>query len=674
MTKFHYNNCNKIKIGYLLKQSLHKTTYTKITAKIMGITLIITLILAYVYGEYLKQDSIQSLSKSDAKQTSKLIFESLYSAMEKGWDRKDLEKIVNRLNNVNKELKINVYRSSVVAEDFGDIQKVKKARETNQNIISSMKGKEILNILENENIDYFYPIIAQKNCLKCHTKAKEGNIMGVINITYPVVDLKVSLSEMINFFIYFLIIFSVILFLILFIEFDKYLLKPIKNFVNTINTISSSHDITQRIEVIDDVQEISSMQEVFNNMLDSIEFQFYNDDLTKLPNRRKLIEILDNKESFVLMIVNIDKFQEINDLYGHHEGDIILKEFAEFLGQKVDKQTILFKLHSDEYGLLFRKNFDLEYFNNYTRALIEDIRKEKFDVDNGRSSIFLNSTIGISHGNHSLMTNADIALKLAKKRKKDFLLYDPSMQAEHEYEQNLKWTKRLKDAIQNDKIVSLFQPIVNCQTQEVVKYESLMRMVDDKGEYIAPIYFLDLAKKNKLYHELTKIVINKTFEAFEHLPYIVSINLSVDDILDQEVVDLLKTRLTQSGIGERIVFEIIESEGIENFTHVVEFINDIKKFGCKISIDDFGTGYSNFEYLMKLKVDYIKIDSSMIKNIDTNKESQMITETIVDFAKKLGIKTIAEFVYSKSVFDRVTLAGVDYAQGYFFGEPTDLNK
>jgi len=200
-----------------------------------------------------------------------------------------------------------------------------------------------------------------------------------------------------------------------------------------------------------------------------------------------------------------------------------------------------------------------------------------------------------------------------------------------------------------------------------------MRMVDENGEYIAPVYFLELANKNKLYSELTKIIINKTFDIFENLDYIVSINLSVDDILNQEIITLITQRLSQSDIGNKIVFEIIESEGIENFKSVVEFINEVKPYGCKISIDDFGTGYSNFEYLMKLKVDYIKIDASMIKNIDVNNESKIITETIVDFAKKLNIKTVGEFVYSKEVFETIQAVGVDYAQGYYFGKPALIN-
>ena len=188
-----------------MQTTSNKTSYTKITAKIMGTTLIITLIIAYIYGEYLKQDSIEKLSKADAKQTSMFIFESLYSAMAKGWNKEELTQIVHRLNQVNKDLKIDVYRSNIVVRDFDDFQKDKIARETNINIQEAMKGQEILNILENENIEYFYPIIAKQECLKCHLSAKEKNVLGVINITYPVIDLKVSLSEMINFFIYFII-------------------------------------------------------------------------------------------------------------------------------------------------------------------------------------------------------------------------------------------------------------------------------------------------------------------------------------------------------------------------------------------------------------------------------------------------------------------------------------
>jgi EAL domain-containing protein (putative c-di-GMP-specific phosphodiesterase class I) len=311
----------------------------------------------------------------------------------------------------------------------------------------------------------------------------------------------------------------------------------------------------------------------------------------------------------------------------------------------------------------------LHEFKIFASMINEKILQKSFNLDaNGK--INLSATMGISYGNSLLLSNADIALKLAKKSKKNYLFYDDSMAMAKEYERNFEWSKRLKQAIENDKIVAVFQPIVDAKTQKTVKYEALMRMVDYNGDLIAPIYFLELAKKNKLYHQLTKIMIEKTFERFKNLPYSVSINISVEDILNKEIYNFILEKLEKSKMGERIGFEILESEGIENFDQVLEFIEDVKKYGASISIDDFGTGYSNFEYLMKLKVDYIKIDGSMIKNIDTDRNSQMITQTIVEFAKKMNIKTVAEFVYSKNVFEKVAELDVDFVQGYYFGEPS----
>jgi len=264
-----------------------------------------------------------------------------------------------------------------------------------------------------------------------------------------------------------------------------------------------------------------------------------------------------------------------------------------------------------------------------------------------------------------------MALRIAKRDKNYFITYNKSMAMTKEYDQNLKWTKRLREAIDTDKITPVFQPIVEINTKKIVKYESLMRMIDDDGSYIAPVHFLELAKKNKLYYQLTKIMIEKTFKKFEDLPYNISINISVVDILNNDIHEFILKTLQSSSICENIIFEIIESEGIENFNQVIEFIDKVKGYGAKISIDDFGTGYSNFEYLMKLKVDYIKIDGSMIKNIDLDEKSQMITQTIVDFAKKMNIQTVAEFVHSKEVYEKVKQLDVDYAQGYYFGKPSE---
>lgn len=648
----------------------NKTTYTKIAAKIIFITMFFTLISAYVYGEYMKKDAISNLAHIDARKTSKLVFETLYSAMQRGWNKDDLREIISRLNSVDKNMKVDVFRSELVAQRFGEINKDKIARESNADIAKAVKGEEVLNISNSNYIEYYYPVVAKDACLKCHTNASVGNVLGVIDVSYPIDDLKVSLNEMINFFIIFIVVFSLIIYAAIFIELKQYLIKPIKNFANVIKTITSSHDMKKRVEINDNIEELDSIKGIFNSMLDSIEYQFYFDTLTGLENRRKLTEKLEERHNVFLMIINIDGFQEINDLYGDPAGDEILKEFALFLKEIIPEKDGLYRLHSDEFAHVCNSGMDLNEFKIFASLLSEKISQKSFNI-NGNSEVSLSATIGISYGADLLLVNADIALKLAKKSKKNFLIYDESMAMAKEYEKNFDWTKRLKKAIEEDRIVPVFQPIVNTKTQKIVKYEALMRMVDNQGIYIAPVHFLELAKKNKLYHQLTKIMIEKTFKTFKNLPYVVSINISVEDILNKEIYSFIMKKLEESGIGKSIVFEIIESEGIENFDQVLAFIESVKKYGAKISIDDFGTGYSNFEYLMKLKVDYIKIDGSMIKNIDSDKNSQMITKTIVNFAKSMNILTVAEFVHSKNVFDKVKELEVDYSQGYYFGEPVD---
>ncbi|MDD3505795.1 MAG: EAL domain-containing protein [Sulfurimonas sp.] len=647
-----------------------KTTYTKITAKIISITLLLTLTSAFIYGEYMKKNAIHSLAYEDAKKTSMLVFESLYSAMQKGWNKEDLKEIIQRLNQVDSDMKIDVYRTDLVSDIFGVIEKDKVAIAQNKDIQEAMTGKEVLNISDSSFIKYYYPVITKQDCLKCHTNAKEGNVLGIIDVSYPVNNLKVSLSEMINFFIVFIIAFSVVIFLAIFIKFNQHIIKPIKKFSNAIQNITKSHDITKRIEVNDDVEEIDSIKDVFNIMLDSIEHQFYYDVLTGLENRRKLTERLEEKKRAFLMIINIDSFQEINDLYGNKAGDSILKDFAHFLKESILTDDGIYRLHSDEFSYICDKGINIEEFKAFASKLSEKISRKSFKI-NANGEVSLSATFGISYGYEMLLENADIALKIAKKSKKDFLVYDDTMYMAKVYEKNFEWTKRLKRAIEEDKIVPLFQPIVDTKTQKIVKYEALMRIVDDNGTYIPPLYFLELAKKNKLYHQLTKIMIEKTFQKFKDLPYSVSINISVEDILNRDINKFILKKLKESSINQKIVFEIIESEGIENFNQVLEFINKVKSYGAKVSIDDFGTGYSNFEYLMKLKVDYIKIDGSMIKNIDKDENSQIITKTIVNFAKSMGIKTVAEFVHSKNVFKKVEELEVDFSQGYYFGEPTD---
>lgn len=144
----------------------------------------------------------------------------------------------------------------------------------------------------------------------------------------------------------------------------------------------------------------------------------------------------------------------------------------------------------------------------------------------------------------------------------------------------------------------------------------------------------------------------------------------MEDIINSEMFNFILKKLKFSSASNRVIFEIVESEAIKNFDKISRFINEIKRYGAKIAIDDFGDGYSNFAYLMKMNVDFLKIDGSLIQDIDTDKNSFLVVETIVDFANKLGIKTIAEFVHSSTVMDKVKTMGIDFSQGYHIDKPS----
>ncbi|MBP9493426.1 MAG: EAL domain-containing protein, partial [Sulfurospirillum sp.] len=204
----------------------------------------------------------------------------------------------------------------------------------------------------------------------------------------------------------------------------------------------------------------------------------------------------------------------------------------------------------------------------------------------------------------------------------------------------------------------------------VVKYEALMRMIDD-GKVVTPFYFLEIAKQTKLYTSLTKRLMTKVFESLKGKTYEVSINITFEDICSLEIKEHLSALLQEYPIGSQIIFEIVESEGIQNFDEVIKFIAIIRTHGCRIAIDDFGTGYSNFTYLMKLEPDFIKIDGSLIKALLDEQSSRNVVVAIVDFAKKMGIKTVAEFVENEVLQTEVTALGIDFSQGYFHGKPTE---
>ena len=164
-------------------------------------------------------------------------------------------------------------------------------------------------------------------------------------------------------------------------------------------------------------------------------------------------------------------------------------------------------------------------------------------------------------------------------------------------------------------------------------------------------------------------MIDKSFQAIGDQDISISINFTVEDIRDDKTINFFKEKLNEYNVAEKVIVELTESEGIENYSEVSEFIHDIKNLGCRVAIDDFGTGYSNFTHLIHLNVDYLKIDGSIIQNIVKDKNAEIVAKTLVDFAQQLGIETIAEYVESQEILDKVNEIGIDYSQGFFLEKP-----
>lgn len=393
------------------------------------------------------------------------------------------------------------------------------------------------------------------------------------------------------------------------------------------------------------------------------------DSLTGHENRFKLNSDLGQLENTSIAVFNIDNFRQINDFYGHKFGNLIIISVANKIYSLVCKNNSLrlYRLQGDEFAVL-GINYSADIFIEEMKNILNTI-KEKFSMKN--EEMLLSWSCGISFEyNDNILSTANMALKMAKNSNHDFVIYSDEMSLNHQYENNMIMTKKISNALKEDNIIAYYQPIVNNSSLAYEKYECLVRMIDD-GKVLSPFFFLDIAKQTKQYFKLTEAVISHAFKIFADKDAEFSINLSVKDILEPEIYKYIFMMLEKYNIGSRVVFEIVESEYIENFDGVLNFISEVKKYNCKIAIDDFGTGYSNFEYLIKLQADYLKIDGSLIKNIDKDDNSYLVVSTIVEFAKKLGMKTIAEFVENETIFNLVKEMGIDYSQGYYFSAPKE---
>lgn len=403
------------------------------------------------------------------------------------------------------------------------------------------------------------------------------------------------------------------------------------------------------------------------------------DSLTKLPTRLQLIEDIKNsqknssKHAKTLLYIKVEGYEEANELFGIDIGYKLLQKITRWLLKNLPSQSAnLYKFEHNTFAIYNKGRLNLSDLEEYLKRVNKEIHKATFIIDQTTHNISF--TIGVARGRgEELLKFSYLALQEAKKLNKSFLLFNKKSQTEERFLNNIKKNHEIRKALNEDRIVPFFQPILNLQTNEIEKYESLMRIQNHDKTHQTPAEFLEIAKQSKLYPEMTKAMFNASLKRIEMLGQSTTINISIDDIINKSVSSFIIRKLERFSSAHLLTFEILESEEISNYIKVINFIKKIKSYGCSIAIDDFGSGYSNFEHILKLDIDYIKIDGSLIKNILKSPKHEIVAKTIINFAKELGVKTIAEFVSSEAIFDKVKQLGIDYAQGYYIGKPLPIN-
>ena len=454
--------------------------------------------------------------------------------------------------------------------------------------------------------------------------------------------------------------------------------KPWRGIVKNRRKNGSSYYVKSVIMPLFDenetIQEYIAIRYDISELFEQVE-HLRQDKLIELPSRKVLFATIEQSKEPHLAILNICDFRDINTLHGQLFGDLYLRHLASKINHIMPSTWTLFHLQGDEFALFCDNTISQAVFVAACQKILTQLTHEGLFIEHKFYPLSLR--IGIANGLDYLYNRAEIAMKEARDAHKSMIVYDDSEGFTQRLQKDIQWNETIRNALQENRFTIFLQEIVplHVKSSERKKYEVLIRLIDMEGHIIAPFHFLDLAKRIHLYDQLTRFVMQEGFRAALELHCDISINITQEDILTLETVQLLFDLLKQyPTLKERITLELVESEGLEDSLEVKTFIQKAKDHGCLLAIDDFGAGYSNFEYLLRLNVDFIKIDGSLIKHLDTDPNAYATVKAITHFAKNLGILVVAEFIHNKTILEKVQELGIDFGQGFYLHEPSPKPK
>lgn len=424
-----------------------------------------------------------------------------------------------------------------------------------------------------------------------------------------------------------------------------------------------------------------------------IKHMAYHDELTGLPNRRMLNMVLSEeiekasieKTKFALIFMDIDRFKNINDSFGHSLGDLFLSEVAQRLLSLPIGVNSVFRLSGDEFILLIYDVKEIEQIKQVITSIIH-LFKSSFSIDG--YEFFVNVSLGISLfpdsglDGEALIKHANRAMFEAKEIPgSTCVFYQASM--ETDYEQLLMLETKLRQAITQDQLQLYYQPKINVQTGKMMGMEALIRWFDYELGFIPPNKFIPLAEDRGLINTIGEWTFReaarqtKAWENEFKTPLRVAVNISPTHFKEASFVEKVKKIIQETGVDPQYLeIEITENSMMEYTSELIAKLSELKELGITIAIDDFGTGYSSLSYLKKFPIDALKIDQSFVRGLlaEAEGEGEAFISAIIQLAHALNLHVVAEGVEEETQLHVLKEHGCDYIQGYYYSRPLSAEK
>ncbi len=417
------------------------------------------------------------------------------------------------------------------------------------------------------------------------------------------------------------------------------------------------------------------------------------DALTGLLNRRAFERELERHVEHVgrygargaAVLLDVDLFKNVNDTLGHSAGDQLICKVADALREQLRSGAVIARLGGDEFAVLLADGTP-EESESAAADLLDAVRKVRISTPSGRLRA-VSASVGVAPFDSDRLTgedvlvNADLAMYEAKESGRDRVATHGSAQdAPSRLASRLSWTDVIRDALDEERLILQAQPILDVASGEIRQYEMLLRMRDPLGELIPPAAFLPVAERYDLIGAIDKWVVRHAIEMLgEELirgnRLVFEVNISGRSAGDPELLELIEHELRINRVEPaQVIFEITETTAVSNIPQAQEFAAHLNALGCRFALDDFGAAFASFYYLKHLPFDYLKIDGEFVRSCMNNRTDQLVIQAVVDIARGLGKRTVAEMVGDQETLDMLAAMGVDHAQGYHIGRPAPLAK